>query len=186
MNGIDALESFGFRRVDEQTWAFRKEFPYEEGISLPSPESTSVHAVVIVLINSEGEMTAFVPNIEDEVYAEGVDTIPGKGLFYRTHDVRDVIALAQNEIGAATLETTGIPSDVGFGDGEHGVFVTSPFMTDPWADYGLIDGQDRNADLLEMKAPGEAWGPAYEAWRDEFCSAYTAGARPATSAPGMA
>ena len=28
--------------------------------------------------------------------------------------------------------------------------------------------------------------PAYEAWRDEFCSAYTAGARPATSAPGMA
>lgn len=186
MNDFEALESFGFRRIDEQTWVFRKEFPYEDGVSRPSSESTSVHAVVVALVNSEGEMTAFVPNIGDEVYAKGVDTIPGKGLFYRTDDVRDVIALAQNEIGSATLETTGIPSEIGFSSDEHGVFVTSAFMTDPWADYGLVDGQDRNADLLQIKAPGDVWGPAYETWRDEFCSAYTAGARPATSAPGMA
>ena len=56
--------------------------------------------------------------------------------FSQRHGFYEVIAaLAQNEIGSATLETTGIPSEIGFSSDEHGVFVTSAFMTDPWADF---------------------------------------------------
>lgn len=153
----EVLEAFGFDNKGDH-WRFDREF---------KDEDETERAVVIVKITDNGIMTGKVP-LKGTCDLEKAVDFSASGLYYTSSDVADMIALAQNEIGSATMQVKGIPSDIGFSNEDHDVFVTSPFNGDPWGDYDLVSVEEVSGGRkMILKNPQENFAE-YDGWKAEF------------------
>lgn len=153
------LETFGFSEVSQGLWVFRKHF-----------DGADDDAVVIVTSDDDGAYRGYIPFVDDPVKTNAEDRVPDSWLDFESMDCRDIVALAQGEVGHC-LSCTG---EVAKGDNDgfeaNGTFITMPFCGDPWGGYliaGEIEGQRR----LRLEAPSAAFGEAYIEWRNDFCAA---------------
>lgn len=151
------LEAFGFDNKGDH-WRFDREFKEED---------ETERAVVIVKIKENGIMTGKVP-LEGSYDSEKAVDFNSSGLYYTSSDVADMIALAQNEIGSSTMQLKGIPSDIGFSNEDHDIWVTSPFNGDPWGDYDLLSVEEVSGGRkMILKNPQENFAE-YDEWKAEF------------------
>lgn len=160
-DAAELFEAYGFEKLESGVWRFAKDFTETDAET--SPEN---FAVVIVEEKTDGTYIGHVPfvSLQNMELAE----VPERSLFFPSSDPRDMVALAQNEAGNSCCQATGHFPDEGFGDDEDGMFITFPFMSDPWSDYALVATAKQDDPRYELVAPADVFR-GYVAWRDEFC-----------------
>jgi hypothetical protein len=156
------LQAFGFEQ-EEGLWFFRMVF-----------EDDNVAALVVAELDG-GVYVGHVPMAHDPVSTEGLRKIPNASLVYRSFDVRDMIALAQNELASSVTQVKGGPPDEGFADEDDTIFITMPFGS-TYGDYVLADGASRKDAHPEILGGYDLHGAAYLTWRDDFCERLLASA----------
>jgi hypothetical protein len=171
-NAAELFEAYGFEKLESGVWRFAKDFT-ETSESETSPENL---AVVIVEEKPDGSFVGHIPFSSLQIM--DIDVVPERSLFFPSSDPRDMVALAQNEAGNAYCQATGRFPDEGFGDNEDGMFITFPFMSDPWSDYAIVETAKKEDPRYELVSPADVFD-GYVAWRDEFCEKLLA--KPAAS-----
>lgn len=148
----EMLQAMGFKEVPgKDLWIFRQKH-----------EDAETEAVIY--LETKDGFVGHVPFVNQYLS----DDVPEKTLFLATDDVKDIIALAQNQI-ASTVSEAGYELDVGF---EHdGILITKPFMSNPWFDFALISEN-------EIKNPKDVFEDLYVQWRDEFADSLLPGPSP--------
>lgn len=175
IDAVKLFEAYGFEKLDDGLWRFASDYK-------DNPEATvdpDRVAVLIVEARADGSFSGHVPFAQ---YSRtDLAEIPPKSLFFASLDPRDIVALAQNEAGSAYCQATGLYPDEGFDDdGASEMFITFPFMSDPWCDYAIATGFERDDAHIGLVDPATVYD-GYVAWRDEFCDRILAGQlRPAT------
>jgi hypothetical protein len=152
------LQAFGFEQEDG-LWFFRK--------TIEHGGETDVASLVVAELDG-GVHVGHVPMADDPVSTEGLRQIPAASLVFRSFDVRDMVALAQNTLASAVTQVTGAPPDEGFADEDDTIFITMPFGS-TYGDYVLADGATRKDAHREILGGYDLHGDAYMAWRDDFC-----------------
>lgn len=170
----ELFEAFGFERLGNGLWRFAKHF---DGHSDAPGDRANDTAVVIVEELPDGSFVGHVPFVGS--CRMDLAEVPERSLFFPSVDPRDMIALAQNEAGSSYCQTTGHFPDEGFGDEATGMFITFPFMSDPWNDYAIAPDAKREDPRYELVSPVGVYA-GYVEWRDEFCGRIRA-ARPSPS-----
>jgi hypothetical protein len=155
-NAAELFEAYGFEKLESGVWRFAKDFA-------DAPEGK---AVVIVEEKPDGSFVGHVPFVSESMME--LDEVPDRSLFFPSADARDMVALAQNEAGITYCQVTGHFPDDGFGDDEDGMFITFPFMSDPWSDYAIVATAKQEDPRYELVSPASVY-EGYVAWRDEFC-----------------
>jgi hypothetical protein len=92
----------------------------------------------------------------------------GPGLYYRSSDVADMIALAQSEVGSQTFEVTGFPSDEGFDNEEADSWVTSPFMGGDFFDYDVTERTSVDGGYKMILENPQKNYEEYDTWKAKF------------------
>jgi hypothetical protein len=155
------FEAFGFEKLENGLWRFARDFS-------DHPESTGGYdgrAVVIV----EERSGAFIGHVPFVAHSDmDLAEVPPQSLFFSSSDPRDMVALAQNEAANAYCRATGLFPDDGFSDDDDNMFITFPFMSDPWSDYAVSSRAKKDDAHVELVSPAEAYR-GYVSWRDEFC-----------------
>lgn len=173
LNDEQLLKAFGFERISENLWCFHRRI---------EDEGRHQDAIVLARQETDGKWTGFIPYVEDDASIISEPRIPEQALFHRTADVRDIVALAQNQIGSAESEILGVPPEEGFDDDEEGVWVVCPFH----GTWDLVE-KDRLGSMTEIYGPLDEECPdetlkaraeTYRAWRDDFCVRLVAGTTP--------
>ncbi|NTF17895.1 hypothetical protein G6L37_05730 [Agrobacterium rubi] len=170
----ELFDAFGFERLQGGLWRFAKHF--ENHPEAPDKFINDT-AVLIVEEKSDGSFVGHVPFIGE--CSMDLADVPERSLFFKSADPRDMIALAQNEIGSSFCETTGEYPDEGFTDAASGTFITFPFMSDPWGDYAVTRETEQVYKSYELASPSDVF-EGYVQWRDEFC-ARSISTRPSSS-----
>lgn len=160
-HAAELFEAYGFEKLESGVWRFAKDFTETDAEA--SPENL---AVVIVEENADGSFIGHVPFVSSQNM--DLADVPERSLFFASSDPRDMVALAQNEAGNSYCQATGHFPDEGFGDNEDGMFITFPFMSDPWSDYALVATAKQEDPRYELVSPADVFN-GYVAWRDEFC-----------------
>jgi len=171
----ELFEAFGFERLENGLWRFAKHF---EGHPDAPGEGVNDTAVVIVEALPDGSFVGHVPFVES--CRMDLDEVPERSLFFPSADPRDMIALAQNEAGSSYHQTTGHTPDEGFGDEATGMFITFPFMSDPWSDYAVTPDTKQEDSRYELVSPAEAYA-GYVEWRDALCEGVLAAPQPSST-----
>lgn len=156
-HSVELLEAFGFEKIADRLWLFKKTF---DG-GADNVGGSSEKAVVVVEEKSDGGFVGYLAEPSD-------GGVPEKGLRFSSHDLRDMIALAQNEVAKASTQATGLFGEDGFADDDDDMFINMPFMSDPWADYAISPETKKEDDYYDLLDPAEVYAN-YTSWRDEFC-----------------
>lgn len=167
VDAAQLFEAFGFEKVTDRLWWFGRTFEQGDEVS---------KAIVAVRIDRHGDFTGYVPMVQDVVYEEFIKEVPQSGLFFKSSDPRDLVALAQNEVASAMIRTEGVYPDVGFKNAEGDMWVSLPYADLQYGDYVVIN---QTGDYKELADPVVEYGAAYTAWREEFCAELVS-----TPAPG--
>ncbi len=147
------LENFGFEERDG-FWIFRKRPDNEE----------ANEAVVVVTVTDGGKFKGEFPFVSDAVVTERVDSIPQNSLPFVSANVKDMLALAQNEIGNSIIQSGDYIDDDDLSIDFEGIAYVAPFCSDPWGDYQLVNETGLLTD------PASIFGPLYEEWRERVVS----------------
>ncbi|MNU33148.1 hypothetical protein D3C71_217060 [compost metagenome] len=160
-DAAELFEAYGFEKLESGVWRFAKDFTETD-----AEVSQENLAVVIVEEKSDGSFVGHVPFVSSQNM--DLADVPERSLFFPSSDPRDMVALAQNEAGNSFCQATGHFPEEGFGDDEDGMFITFPFMSDPWSDYALVATAKQEDPRYELVSPADVFN-GYVAWRDEFC-----------------
>jgi hypothetical protein len=155
--------AFGFEKLENGLWRFTRSFENDPDLEEGKDET----AVVIIERTQDGSFIGHVPMADLQPMPPS--EVPERSLAFASTDARDMIALAQNEIAMAYNLNTGLYLEEGFIDNDDAVFITMPFMSDPWSDYGVAATAKRDDKHIALVSPADVF-TNYAGWRDEFCA----------------
>lgn len=161
-NADELFEAFGFKKIEDGLWRFYKDFTDD-------PEATEQPDRSAILIIEERGDGVYVGHVPFVTFASSdLNAVPERSLCFTSTDPRDMVALAQSEVASAYSQATGMFVDEGFEDNDDDIFITMPFMSDPWGDYQMAKTARPDDKHAELADPSGIFR-RYVGWRDEFC-----------------